>query len=74
MKKLVYVSFVVALAVSGPVRAQNTTSTNTAPCAACSVKAPEPGLLLQLGLGLPAVGGLLILGRRRYLNRSRQSL
>jgi len=67
MKRLICFA-VVCFSLGGPIYSQNATSTPS-PCAACGVKAPEPGLLMQLGLGLPALGGLLILARGRYLNR-----
>jgi len=73
MKKMTWgYLFALGLFAVAPVLGQ-TASSNPGPCATCKVTASEPGLLLQLGLGLPALGGLLILGRHRYLNRTHKS-
>jgi hypothetical protein len=61
MKKLTFaVCIALALIAIAPVRAQS-----PSPCSTCKV--PEPSLLLQLGSGLSVLGGLLVLGRKRFL-------
>ena len=62
MKKLTFaVCIALALIAIAPVHAQS-----PSPCSNCKA-VPEPSVLLQLGSGLSVLGGLLVLGRRRFL-------
>ena len=62
MKKLTFaVCLALALIAIAPVYAQS-----PSPCSTCKV--PEPSVLLQLGSAVSVLGGLFVLGRKRFFS------